>query len=125
MLERDPQMLRNRLRRRERAPVIEHGVLHPFEIAGIVDMTHEVDVIRIDADGIAVGNRVTHSNVNNIPAGKHIEGKCDRVRVFPRSDARLHPSPTVNGILTCINGKRMSDLETSGGKSVLHCSDIH
>ena len=68
MLERDPEMLRDRLGRGKRPPMIEHGILHPFEVTGIVDMTHEVDVVGIDADGVVMGNRVTHSNVNSSPA---------------------------------------------------------
>jgi len=74
MLERDPEMLGDRFGRRKRPPMVEHGALHPFEIAGIVDMTHEVDVVRLDADGIEMGNRVTHNDVNIIPARGQIGG---------------------------------------------------
>ena len=68
MLERDPQVPGNSLRRGQGAPMVQHGLLHPFEVAGIVDMTHEVDVGGIDADGILMGNRVTHNDVNIIVA---------------------------------------------------------
>src|SRR3546814_3978498 len=41
MLQRDPQMLRHRLGRRDLAPVGEHRLLHPAQIMGVVDMAHE------------------------------------------------------------------------------------
>jgi hypothetical protein len=58
--------------------MVEHGILHPLEVAGIVDMTHEVDVVGLDANRVQVGNRVTHKHVSNIPAGRLIEamGGC-------------------------------------------------
>ncbi len=50
----------DRLRRGEGALMVLHGRLHPFQIAGIVDMTHEVDVIQLYADGITMGNGIVH-----------------------------------------------------------------
>ena len=46
--------------------LVEHGVLHPFKVAGIIDMTHEINVVRVDAYGIAMGNPVTHKALNTI-----------------------------------------------------------
>ena len=69
--------------------MVQHRFLHPFKVAGIVDMTHEVDVGGIDADGILMGNRVTHINVNIILApvalgGCNFERQCcAALRNFP------------------------------------------
>ena len=53
MLERDPQVLRDRIRRRDTLPIVDHGVLNPLQVHGIVDMTHVVDVGGIDGDCVA------------------------------------------------------------------------
>ena len=52
MLERDPQVLRDRDRRRATGPLMDHRVLHPFEVGGIVDMTHVVDVGGVDRNDV-------------------------------------------------------------------------
>src|SRR3546814_540254 len=54
VLQRDPQMLRHRLGRRDLAPVGEHRLLHPAEVMGVVDMTHEVDLVGFDGDVMVV-----------------------------------------------------------------------
>src|SRR3546814_7846308 len=47
-------MLRHRLGRRDLAPVGEHRLLHPAEVMGVVDMTHEVDLVGFDGDVMVV-----------------------------------------------------------------------
>src|SRR3546814_6493618 len=54
MLQRDPQMLRHRLGRRDLAPVGEHRLLHPAQIMGVVDMAHEIDRVGADGDVMVV-----------------------------------------------------------------------
>ena len=56
MLQRDPQMLGNRLRRRDRLPVSDNRILHPFEVMGIVDVPHEIDLGSIDGYRVIVAN---------------------------------------------------------------------
>lgn len=103
MLERDPEMLGHRFGRRQRAPVVEDGVLHPFQIAGVVHMAHEVDVFGGYADGVEVGDRVTHIAVNSIGASVPIGRTGKRGRISPapsplqrrkiRSARRRSPPP--------------------------------
>ena len=50
VLERDPRTFRDRIGRREFAPVCQHSVLHPAEVAGVVYVPHEVDIGRLDGD---------------------------------------------------------------------------
>ena len=54
MLQRDPGVSRQRFCRGKALPVADHRILYPFEIGGIVDMAHEIDVGGIDGDGEAV-----------------------------------------------------------------------
>ena len=44
MLERDPQVAGDRVGRGDAAPIIDHRLLHPLEVHGVVHMTHVVDV---------------------------------------------------------------------------------
>jgi hypothetical protein len=53
MLERDPQVLGDGARRGDAAPIVDHRFLHPFEVHGVVDMTHVVYVGRFDRNGMA------------------------------------------------------------------------
>ena len=57
MLEGDPQVRRDRFRRRDAAPVIDHRVLHPGQIDGIVHMTHVIDVGGVDRDRVTEHGR--------------------------------------------------------------------
>ena len=52
MLERDPQVFCDRARRSNAAPIVDHRFLDPFQVHGIVHMTHMVDVGRLDRDGV-------------------------------------------------------------------------
>ena len=54
VLERDPQMLGHRLGRGDVLPVRNHRILHPFEIMGIVDVPHEIDLGSIDGNRVIV-----------------------------------------------------------------------
>ena len=63
MLDRDPEMLGDRLGRRDRPPISEHRLLHPGQIDGVVDVAHEIDVARRDGEGVMMGRgggRVGH-----------------------------------------------------------------
>ena len=53
VLERDPQVRRDRVRRGDAAPIVDHRFLHPLQVHGIVDVTHVVDVGRQDRDWVA------------------------------------------------------------------------
>ena len=65
VLHRDPQMRRDSTRRGDAAPVIDHRVLHPFGVPGIVDMTHVVDVGRQLAEqGGGTSQDTLNSNVS-------------------------------------------------------------
>ena len=64
--------------------MVQHGGLHPFEIAGIIDMTHEVDVGGLYPDGVEMGNRVTHTDVNITAASRSI-GESRGRNARPRS----------------------------------------
>ena len=46
-------MPRDCVGRGDAAPVIDDRLLHPFQVHGIVHMTHVVDVGRFDRDGVA------------------------------------------------------------------------
>ncbi|GFE76780.1 hypothetical protein NTCA1_44290 [Novosphingobium sp. TCA1] len=41
--------------------MVENRVLHPFKVAGVVHMAHEIDVCGIDANAEVVGNRCCHA----------------------------------------------------------------
>ena len=56
VLEGDPQKVRDRFIGSQALPMADDRGLNPFQIAGIVDMTHEVDVGSLYADSIVVGN---------------------------------------------------------------------
>ena len=60
VLQRDPQMRRHGLGRGQRAPVIDHRILHPFQVRRVIDMTHEVDVGRINVNGEKMGDGGAH-----------------------------------------------------------------
>src|SRR3546814_8559237 len=55
VLQRDPQMPGDRLGRCDMAPVREHRFLHPAQIMGVVDVSHEVDDVGTDLDVVIVG----------------------------------------------------------------------
>ena len=52
MLERNPLVRCDGVRRRNAPPIIDDRFLHPFEIHAIIDMTHVVDVGRLDRNGV-------------------------------------------------------------------------
>jgi hypothetical protein len=52
MLESDPEVLRDSARWGNTLPIIDDSFLHPLEVHGVVDVTHVVDVCRIDCDGV-------------------------------------------------------------------------
>jgi len=64
-------------------------------------MTHEVDVSGVDTDGILVGNRVTHNDVNTIVALDKI-GDFAKQIVY-RNDQQKFAKPFTD--LCCIAAK--------------------
>ena len=52
VLERDPRLARHIFFRGEIVPVRQHRILHPIEVARVVDMPHEVDVRCLDLDRV-------------------------------------------------------------------------
>ena len=66
-------MLGNGVGRSDAAPIIDHRLLHPLEVHGIVDVTQLVDVGRFNGNGVLKGRHATHirlalaySSVNKI-----------------------------------------------------------
>ena len=47
--------------RRDATPIVDHRLLHPFEVHAIVDMTHMVDVGRFDRNRVAERGQWTWS----------------------------------------------------------------
>ena len=66
MLQRDPQVRRDRIGRSQLAPVTQHRVLHPVEVARVVDVPHEIDVGRVDTDPMVMAEVATHIAVNSM-----------------------------------------------------------
>ena len=56
--ERDPQVPGNHLGRSNPFPIADDRLLNPFEVNAVVDMTHMVDVLGMDADRVMIN--LTH-----------------------------------------------------------------
>jgi len=50
MLQRDPQVSRDSVGWGDATPIVDDRLLHPLQVGRVVDMTHVVDVGRIDRD---------------------------------------------------------------------------
>ena len=60
VLQRDPQIFRRRLGRRQLVPVCQHGFLNPVQVAGIIDVPHEINVSGQNTNTVQVGESVWH-----------------------------------------------------------------
>ena len=58
VLERDPQVSGDGFGGRDRFPVARHRVLHPAQIDRVVDVSHVVDVDRLDGDAMREHQRL-------------------------------------------------------------------
>lgn len=59
----DPQMCCNRLRRRKLLPVANNSCLHPLEIAGIIHVSHEINVSGFNGNSEIMWDGLIHLDV--------------------------------------------------------------
>ena len=68
--------------------MIEHRFLHPIEVAGIVDVPHEIDVMGLDGNGEIMGQGVAHTLVSKPERVNSLGGQRATVARQPRYAAR-------------------------------------
>ncbi|WP_298399302.1 hypothetical protein [Sphingobium sp.] len=71
-------------------------------------MPHEIDVFGVDADRVQVGNRVTHMDVNNIPA----RGQIGAIGMPTQKGADRTTGPFPYAVLAAVFQKRQPTLPT-------------
>lgn len=68
--------------------MIEHRFLHPIEVAGVVDVPHEINVMGLDGNSEVMGQGVAHTLVSKPERTDSLGSRRQTIARQPRYAAR-------------------------------------